>query len=108
MTRFIQSSINNQTNGFEEKTQSTLPSKKDGVVGPIIGSVIIIILLVLGALYFYGTVAEKRQAQNQRRQTAPLSESTKVADIESDLNTSEIDTVDADMAELEAEIDAAI
>lgn len=83
-----------------------VPPKKESGVGPIIGSIIIIILLVLGALYFYGSIVERRQTQGAR--TPALSESTRVADIESDLNVPELDTVDADMAELEAEIDAAL
>lgn len=97
---------NNQTNGFPNTMPGAMPPKKEGVVGPIIGSIVIIVILVLGALYFYGSIVERRQTQNT---PAPaLSESTRVADIEADLSVPELDTVDADMAELEAEIDAAL
>ncbi len=83
-----------------------VPPKKEGMVGPVIGSIIIIAILVLGALYFYGSIVERQKTQNP---PAPaLSESTRVSDIEADLSVPELDTVDADMAELEAEIDAAL
>ncbi len=97
---------NNQPNSFPNTMPGAMPPKKENGVGPIIGSIIIIILLVLGALYFYGSIVERRQTQNTP--TPALSESTRVADMESDLNVPELDTVDADMAELEAEIDAAL
>jgi hypothetical protein len=97
---------NNQSNGFPNTMPGAMPPKKEGVVGPIIGSIIIIVLLVLGALYFYGSIVEKQKTQNTP--TPALSESTRVADIEADLSVPELDTVDADMAELEAEIDAAL
>lgn len=97
---------NNQPNSFPNTMPGAMPPKKENGVGPIIGSIIIIILLVLGALYFYGSIVERRQTQNAP--TPALSESTRVADMESDLNVPELDTVDADMAELEAEIDAAL
>lgn len=37
--------------------------KKDSSVGPIIGSVIIIILIILGGLYFWGYVINEQKVE---------------------------------------------
>ena len=39
--------------------------QKDSGTGPIIGSIIIIILIVLGGLYFWGYTIDKQKASRQ-------------------------------------------
>ena len=52
--------------------------QKDSSVGPIIGSIIIIILIVLGGLYFWGYVINKQKADIPEKQN----ESTNSAEID--------------------------
>lgn len=76
------------------------PREKGGV-GALIGSIIIILILVLGALYFWGKeVNEKQKNLNQENATS----SDNVSGIEDDLNAEDFSNIDADFnAALEAE-----
>jgi hypothetical protein len=49
----------------QEKVPELLPPKKSGSVGPIIGSLIILVLLVAGALYFWGAHLNSQNAKSQ-------------------------------------------
>lgn len=89
--------------------QEEIPApKKEGAVGAVIGSIIIIILLVLGGLYFFGSVIENKEDTNSAADTS----AEEVSEIEEDLNSAELEAelnqMDADLAEIEAEINAAV
>lgn len=76
----------------------------EGSVGPMIGVIIILAVIVLGGLYFWGqrvdrsdnalngddTVAELEQIESQ-------SSSDEVSSIEADLEATDIDSLDAEL-----------
>ena len=68
---------------------STSPEK--GGMGALIGSVIVVIILVFGGIYFWGqNVDEIKKSEN-----ATTTDS--ISDIEADLNAENLDTLDADL-----------
>lgn len=91
-----------ETNNFQTTPQT---NKKEGSVGPIIGSVIIILLIIMGGLYFWGSIIQ-RQNENAARQRQMRTED--LSGIEKDLNETNIDTLDSEMDSIEAELDAAL
>lgn len=93
-----------QNNINEEKMLPT-EEKKEGVVGPVIGSIIVIILIIIGGMYFWGYIIEKNEMNENNSMNA---EATSITDIESDLEKTDIDNLDSDLADIEKEIDAAL
>lgn len=89
------------TNNFQTSPQV----RKEGSVGPIIGSVIIILLIIMGGLYFWGSVIQKQRAEAELRKQARVED---ISVIEKDLNETNIDALDADLMSIEAELDAAL
>ena len=91
-------------------------SQKDSKVGPLIGSIIVILVIIFGGLYFWGSIIsnQKQQIQNdqildeqaQKTQldaTVTQSNSDDAASIESDLNATNIDSLDSDFGDIEKE-----
>lgn len=77
--------------------------KKSGV-GALIGSIIIILILVLGALYFWGgKLQTSDQELNFDDSSAAVTTSTsdEVSDIEADLNQTEAVNLDEDLNALQ-------
>jgi hypothetical protein len=89
--------------------------KKDSGAGPIIGSIIIIILIVLGGLYFLSYVKDQNNKLIKNPETSP-EQATDIEDtsdpeliqINEELNTSDINNIDDELNQIDAEIDAAI
>lgn len=69
----------------------TNPSPEKGGMGALIGSIIIIIILVFGGIYFWG----QNVGDNINTDTATTTES--VGDIEQSLNDQNLDTLDVDL-----------
>lgn len=74
---------------------------KQKSIGPVIGIVIIVIVLIIGALYFWGARLN-RQAPVEAQ---PLSSSDIIADISADLSATAINGIDADLDAMEAELE---
>jgi hypothetical protein len=81
--------------------------------GAIVGSAIVIIILILGILYFWGAQLEKNdmQADDSSSMSADantVSDSDQVADIEADVNAADLGQfdaqIDADMANIETQL----
>lgn len=71
--------------------QPTPPKEEKGGMGPLIGSIIVIIILVIGAIYFWGGMLNKQENIVPDQQPAALSLSDDVGDLEQDLmNTPDI------------------
>jgi uncharacterized protein HemX len=112
--------MENQTNTPENSEPEVRPNlqPKEGGAGPIIGSIVIIVLIVLGGIYYWNTLSEDRGANQDGAQTqeemdaqtstSTLSESDEITDIETDLNTTEIDGLDQELEDIENEIEAAL
>ncbi len=91
-------------------------AQKDSTVGPLIGSIIVILIIIVGGLYFFGSlisakkvevqteqVLEEQNEKMQIEQTAKQSQSDDVSSIEADLNATNVDTVDKDLSDIEKE-----
>jgi hypothetical protein len=78
-------------------------------MGPIIGSIIIIVLLALGGLYFWSKELQKEKPaeveQNPALQgTTTLNSSDEVSSIEADIESTNFNDIDADLKSLETEL----
>jgi hypothetical protein len=85
------------------------PNEKSGV-GPIIGSIIVIVLIVLGGLYFWGQKLQTEEPIDPERDslTSELSEqsdSDEITEIDEDLDSTELDSLDEDLSTIEGELD---
>lgn len=79
--------------------------KKSGV-GALIGSIIIILILVLGALYFWGGKLQTNEEElnfddSSAAVNGATSASDEVSDIEADLNQTELVNLDEDLNALQ-------
>lgn len=82
--------------------------------GPVIGAVIIILILVVGALYFWGAKLNREANQTPEdilntedqtlNQLQTQSTSTEVGDIENDLNATVLDGLDTDLVNIDKEL----
>jgi len=91
-------------------------SQRDRTVGPLIGSIIIIFVILGGGLYFWGSLIanQKDTIQNQEVSEAQLekseiesltaqSTSDETASIKSDIEATDVDSLDADISALDKE-----
>lgn len=96
-------------------------------LGPIIGVLIIMLVLILGGLYLWGRELSKgpaateiipREIENNEPETtraeadAEILQTTSTSDeitaIEADIESTELDTLDAELEEIDRELDAAL
>ncbi|TSC67402.1 MAG: hypothetical protein G01um101472_423 [Parcubacteria group bacterium Gr01-1014_72] len=88
----------------------TSPSGEKSSAGPVIGSIIVIVILIVGAIYFWGAKLSREEAVpagEADQTTAALraqGSSDEVGAIESDLDATELEGLDADFSELEAQL----
>jgi uncharacterized protein YpmB len=104
----VPNTVGNQTPTPENKP-------KEGLVGPIIGSIIVIILVIVGGLYFWGTVINERQTTQTEavdlnedetlNDLTTQSDSDEVNSIEEDLNSTDLDNLDEELRDIEEEFD---
>ncbi len=91
-------------------------AKRDGTVGPLIGSVIIVLVILIGGLYFWGSMIIDRKNEIETEQAledqassaevesiASQSSSDETDSIEADLNATDLDSVDAEMSAVDEE-----
>lgn len=92
----------NQNNNFETKT------KPESGVGPIIASIIIILIIVVGAFYLFSTI--KEQTSNNKNipsteQIETQSDSDEISDIEADLNSTDLENLDLELSAIVSEFE---
>ena len=99
------------------------PTPETNSAGPIVGIIVIVILIVLAGFYFWGSslqntgvieapvveeAAEDAAALPTEEASAsvgaPLSGSDEIADLETDLDTTDLENLDAELADIEAEL----
>ncbi len=68
-------------------------SNSSDKIGPLIGSIIIILIIVLAAFYLFSTIKQKVEIQNNNE----------ITEIESDLNSTEVEEMEADLNSIEKE-----
>ena len=91
-------------------------AKKDGTVGPLIGSIVIILILIVGGLFFWGSIISQKKdqieltatEQEQVQQTVveditKQSSSDDTASIEADLKATNVDSLDAGLDDIDRE-----
>jgi flagellar basal body-associated protein FliL len=91
-------------------------SPKDSNIGPIIGSIIIIVLIVLGGLYFWSYTKDRQKMINQEQeQSVQKIDSREIADpgiaqINDELNstTTDVGNIDSELNKIDTEIDSAL
>lgn len=90
-----------------EPTQNMQPA--EGSNGPVIGIIVVIVVLIVGAFYFFTRINEIQDVPQELPLTeeeissAPVSSSDETTDIETDLEAENFDNIDAEMEALEAE-----
>ena len=82
-------------------------NKKDSNFGPTIGSVIIIILIILGGLYFLGYTINKENMETPAMESNERNDS-EIDQISNELDSENIDEVDNDIKKIEAELDLSV
>lgn len=97
--------------------ESTQVPEESSSLGPIIGTIIIIAVIVIGGLYLYGKQVAKEEQSGLTPEEILSAEdpalsslkeqgtSDEVADIEADLESSELDNLDAELNSLDLEFD---
>ena len=88
---------------MEDQANMNMPEEKNSSAGPLIGIILILAVIALGAYFFWGENSGEQALQEEINQIETQSDSDETADIEADLNSTEIDDLDS---ELEAEFNA--
>ncbi len=97
--------------GTSDTTQNNTSGK--GTLGPIVGTIIIVILLIIGGIYFLNTAFNKNKEADKLptiqsggetdavvNQLETQGTSDKVTDIEADLNTTDLKSLDSGLNNL--------
>ncbi|MEX0917244.1 MAG: hypothetical protein WDZ90_01870 [Candidatus Paceibacterota bacterium] len=106
-----------KTNMTPSNTPSPDPSgesrKKEGHIGPLISAGIIILILVVGGIYYWGTKVNEDGLQNETEQDMDETSiealqtqdsSDEVGAIEEDLENTNLDSLDAELSDIESEL----
>lgn len=75
-------------------------------VGPLIGSVLIILIIIAGAFYLFSTIRQKVDSQKETQakvEEVQSSDSDEISDIEADINSTEVDSMNEDLESLQVE-----
>jgi len=75
-------------------SSAAMPPKPGSSAGTIVGVVVLLAVLVIGGFYFWGQSADDMSTGEP---DAMMQESDTAADLEADLNASDIDNVDYDL-----------
>ncbi len=96
---------------MEELNNNPLTVTEDRSSGPIVGVVVIILVLVVGALYFWGAELNKEQSQSAEKivngadpvtnSLRSQSQSDSVDSIQADLNNTDLDSLNSDIKNID-------
>ena len=113
--------INNNQQNTQERSNSTIIEQHHTHLGPILGVLLIVLVIILGGLYLWGATldqqvatAPKQNIENNEPETpranadaqilGTVSSSDSLEAIETDLESTNLDTLDSELAEMEREI----
>ena len=111
--------LNVNQNPVDTMPQTPEETPKSSSVGPFIGIIIVILVIILGGLYFWGQRVEKNADEsiltgedtvtedNSVEILETQSSSDEIADIEEDLNTTDLENLDRELQSIESDLDAA-
>ncbi|NCS99262.1 hypothetical protein GW764_03695 [Candidatus Parcubacteria bacterium] len=80
-----------------QNTPNTKP-KEEGTVGPLIGSIIVIILIILGGIYYFNNV------DLVSKNSSNIDE--ELLEIEAEINKTNLDDIDTELDQIQREIEA--
>lgn len=85
------------------------PEKKS--TGPTIGLIIVVLVIILGGLYFWSKQTKENSDTNMMAEQEAMmikeqGSSDEVGDIEADLNATNLDNLDAELGDIDAELQA--
>ncbi|MFQ5541047.1 MAG: hypothetical protein ACE5F4_02275 [Candidatus Paceibacteria bacterium] len=97
------------------RNEPPAPPEKEGGLGPVIGIIIIIALLVIGGVYYFtvgidqiqngqSAIENEMTAGEEANVLRQQSGSTELADIEADLNATDLSGLDEASAQFEEEL----
>lgn len=75
-------------------------------IGPLIGSVIIILIIIAGAFYLFSIIREKvevQKSEQQKVEQVEQNQSDEISEIEADLNSTELENLDSELEALQVE-----
>lgn len=81
---------------MEDNNVNAAPQSESSA-GPIIGAIIILAVVLFGFLFFWGERGDNQALENQVNSIESQSNSDETADIEADLESTEIDNLDAEL-----------
>lgn len=100
---------------MEELNNNPMTPTNERSSGPVVGVVIIILVLVVGALYFWGAKLNKEQIQGAEKITnnadpvanslRSQSQSDDLDSIQVDLQNTDLNSLDSDMENIDNELD---
>ena len=71
--------------------------EKSGAAGPIIAVVVILAVVLVGALYFWGQRTQDAVMEQNVESIEEQSASDETSSIEADLNSTDVDNIDAEL-----------
>jgi flagellar biogenesis protein FliO len=83
----------------------TSNTKADSGIGAIVGSIIVVLIIILGAFYLFTAVQERRSGasdMNTQEMNAMNNEPATTAELEAELESISTDDLDAELADIEA------
>lgn len=107
---------NMETDTAVEKDTVSQPQEDKKSVGSIIGIIIIIVIIIIGGLYYWGSYLNKQdlasltpeeiasQDDTAVEQLQEQGTSDEIADIEADLNATDLEGLDAELEQIEMEL----
>ncbi|MDO8589858.1 MAG: hypothetical protein Q7R69_01125 [bacterium] len=82
---------------MDESNNISAVQERGSSAGPIIGGIIILAVIVFGALYFMGQREDNQAINDEINAINSQSDSDTAAAIEADLNSTEIENLDAEL-----------
>lgn len=96
--------MNEENNSTETNTENMiLSNQKTGGIGPVVGSIIILLLIMIGGYYFWNKIQEKRTPSTQEQE---LNTSNEISDIETDIEmTTDFEDIEDELNAIDKEFE---
>jgi hypothetical protein len=110
--------MENENNENTEATQDHVATEPEKPIGPAVGTVIIVLILIIGAFYFWGYKLENTPAVDETVTAEEVlaqpdvsldalntqSSSDEIEAIEQDISTTDLEGLDAELENIDAEL----
>jgi H+/gluconate symporter-like permease len=80
--------------------------EKESKIGPLIGSLVIVIVLVVGALYFLSQRITERKIEIDKEEKVQQETITEMDSLEKELQELNVEVIDQDIANIETDFDS--